>query len=340
MQNRSFFEKAVLAAKKSKEAFEAEFKQPEANANSLKDGDYGDPLIHTLICKLPDENLPDILKILIEHKVDLESDSWLVKQTPLAIASDYCKKLTVAFLLENKANVNDCKNPPLNCVIHAHDPLGNKWDIINMLIEHGANVNIQDEYGGTSPLMQAVEERDSKFISLLLSKKADLSLKETISATGEIRTVLSKAYYHSINSRSVFGDKDQYAIKAKECFDMLLYHAAKKYFEQNPSGLDDMPAIKKYVNELAGNFKDKVYASSNSERLMMELEKAIKHAPFSTFLMGSRLTAQQKEAKVTTPVFCFFNKNDGRNLAPLIYSYVYGSPKQKVEVSEVKSIKP
>src|SRR5437868_6854674 len=100
------FERALAAAKISPEAFAIEFNKIDANANVLEiycnDYSCGDPLIHSIINEISDEELPDLLSILIQYGVDLESKNVL-HETPLMAAASLLKKNTVDFLIKNNA---------------------------------------------------------------------------------------------------------------------------------------------------------------------------------------------------------------------------------------------
>src|SRR5580700_5502948 len=148
MQNR-FFVSALEAAKISPEAFAAELKQDDADANVKKYSYYGDSLIHAIIEDIPDEKLPDLLKILIQHDVNLESQD-IGGRTPLMLAAVYFKKKAIHFLIDNKANI---KAFSLNILFNRRneqETLG----IMKLFVEHGADVNFEGN-SERSPLMHA-----------------------------------------------------------------------------------------------------------------------------------------------------------------------------------------
>jgi hypothetical protein len=336
VQDRSFFEEAIKAAKKSPDAFKAEFKKPEAKADVRENGDWGDFLIHTLIRKIPDENLPALLTILVEQKANLESynDS---RHAPLALAALSGKKKAIDFLLEQKVKVDDQKNPALCCAISSPLRLEKQVEIINSLLLHGADINIQSNEGFT-PLIDAVILGKPSLVKFLLSKNADLFLKQKWENCDQTQTALGIAYDQYIRNKEVLGDNDNNKIN-KDCFDILLRHAAIKCLELNPFVMHDSSILKKYLEDLAGNFTFPSRAGLNSKSLLIELEKTIpaliKKEQWDTFASGSRLTAKQKENPPA--VYRLFQQNDGRNLSRLIFSFLHGTKPKEAKVSDVKA---
>src|SRR5579872_1778604 len=188
-----FFERALDCAKNRPESFGDLFESKDADPNA-KEHAFGNYLIHEIIGEVDDKILPDILNILVQHKVKLEKRDPL-QRTALSVAAGRIKKNAVNCLIEHKAEINDSKNPALCCVIDSCVPRPEEKDIleiVKILLEKGANVNLQDEDDRTA-LMYASKQGYPSIIELLLSHNADLHTKY-IYYSGSTKTVLDIAY--------------------------------------------------------------------------------------------------------------------------------------------------
>jgi hypothetical protein len=225
----TFFDRALAAAKVSTAAFAAEFKREGADANISNDS--GVPLIDILLRRLPDDNLPPLLAILVEKKEDLEKESQNIGDTPLATAALYFKPKAYDFLLSqtNKAVINrHLKLPILHSLVMTLTP---SPDILPALLEYiknlievdKADVDITDP-DGNSALYYAADYKLIEILKYLLSQKAGLFFGRKIP--------LVKAYeeYHF----SSFAEASCYLSQwqtQKACLDVLV-DATSDYFYQ------------------------------------------------------------------------------------------------------------
>src|SRR5438046_99784 len=97
MQTRDFVETALISAEISPEAFAEVLENKDADIN-YKPTFYGHPLIHSLIQKIDDADLPALLAILVKKRVDLELE--FLGRTPISLAAHLLKIKTVSFLLD------------------------------------------------------------------------------------------------------------------------------------------------------------------------------------------------------------------------------------------------
>lgn len=115
----------------------------------------------------------DMMQLLIgKHYYDIEDGNTLNPQ-PLMAAVDCGRIEAIDVLLQAGAHVDiqdQYGNTPLLKAIS-----GNKVDIIRRLLQGGAKVDMADNYGRT-PLMQAVDHKRGEVIDLLIRHGADLDI--------------------------------------------------------------------------------------------------------------------------------------------------------------------
>jgi ankyrin repeat protein len=327
MQNR-FLTSALAAAKQGPEAFAAEFKKNGANANVLLYDDCGDPLIHCVIKDkdIPDANLPAILVILVQHQVNLSSRDTLNKM-PLATAAAYQKKNAVNFLIEHKAEINDAKDPALCKVMYMGKNETLRLDIVKTLVQHGANINIQDKCG-YSPLMGAIINSRLEIIEYLLSQGADLFLK--LVDGPHVETALALAYSQYVSASKYFKENHQFTIHLKNCLNLLIEAAIISIYRQvatftgSKNELEE--CLNKHISDLAENYRSKLYSeesnSTNLKKLLIQQVLApvlarikAEREQLHAFQMGSR--------DPHSHMYRFFKQTNGRDLVPMIFSYVH-----------------
>jgi hypothetical protein len=234
---------AMSAAHHSPEAFAAEFSKPEADANCLlsnrargfsdEDGEssyISEYLIHILIHAIPDEKLPPLLAILIEHDVDLERrDHGSQKYKPLAFAVVFGKKATVAFLASKGVEINDTVMPALCATGNMPDvgiPISTCLEIIEILIEqYQAKIDIQDE-NHTTALMYAAQDSELDTVRYLLTKKASLFIRKENGATA---LSLSYQEYYLLADVADKTGESTYLPQSEACLGLLI-KAAYEYF--------------------------------------------------------------------------------------------------------------
>jgi ankyrin repeat protein len=134
----------------------------------------------------------EIVKLLVEHGATVDIGKEAGERTPLMAASSQGHTAVVTYLLSQGADVN-VKGKGLTPLLEAcryvllpFGPAGDKKKTIYILLDNGADVNVQDESwlktGGT-PLMYAVMQGDAALVQALLFKGARLDLKNKDSET-------------------------------------------------------------------------------------------------------------------------------------------------------------
>lgn len=340
-----FFESALAAAKQSPEAFAVEFKKIEADANVTEYyekgfGYYGDPLIHEIIRKVSDSQLPPLLSILIQQGVNLESRDGL-GWTPLSTAASYLKKDAVNFLINNNVRINDRTKPAL-CTLMSQFKPNNELimlDIVKTLLKHGADINIQDKFS-QSPLIRAAEARSLEVMRYLLSQGANLFLKYTYAAGTQYKTALGIAYDEYISAKRCFKETDEYTQQAKKCLDLLVQATADYLYRQGIKEDNEEIYLTNSIKDLAGHFRD-IYPESNSDAVKKLLEESIKPAALAVciraekkhaFCMGSNLNKTLLEQKIPQPPVYRFFQNDGRkDVTREIFSYIHPTKKSQTK---------
>lgn len=132
-----------------------------------------------------DGNL-EIVKLLVEHGAAVDAGKEQEDRTPLMAASGQGHVEVVKYLIAQGANVNT-KGKGLTPLLVASawgqfsfGPPGDKTKTIYILLENGADVNVQDESWlktGQTPLMYAVMQGDAEVVQAMLAKGARQDLK-------------------------------------------------------------------------------------------------------------------------------------------------------------------
>lgn len=176
MPQNIFFIRALTCAKEDPESFAELFETKDADPNLCKYGEYGEPLIHQIIYDLPDVDLPALLTVLIEKKVDLKTTNS-GGFTPLAFAANMLKINALKFLIKINTDISQL-GEALHGTILA-DPNPNfhhiKIRIFNLLLEHNADVNFI--LLGMPVLQRAVEASSQEMMRMLILKGADIKFK-------------------------------------------------------------------------------------------------------------------------------------------------------------------
>ncbi len=128
----------------------------------------------------------EIARLLVEHGAVVDIGKERGDRTPLIEAAGYGHAEIVKFLITKGADVNargKGLTPLLNACAGGHlriGPAGDKPKTILVLLENGADVNVQDESWlktGRTPLMYAVMQGDAALVEAFLAKGARLDLK-------------------------------------------------------------------------------------------------------------------------------------------------------------------
>lgn len=112
-------------------------------------------------------NVDKVKRLCLSDRVDLNATMGLCKRTALQQASWYGSVRVVQILLELGADVNvqdnhDKMTPLLESVSRNHP------EIVRLLLQHGANPNHQTSLQRKTPLHLAVEQRNEDIVRLLL----------------------------------------------------------------------------------------------------------------------------------------------------------------------------
>ena len=114
----------------------------------------------------------------LDKGVDVDEDdsswgSW--GETPLQLAARYSHNEIVELLIDNGADVN-AKDVNGNTPLHLAALFGRK-EVIELLIANGAAVNVKGGNLGGMPLHHAAFEGHKEIVELLLAKSADVNAK-------------------------------------------------------------------------------------------------------------------------------------------------------------------
>jgi len=129
----------------------------------------------------------EIVRLLVEHGAVVDAGKETGNRTPLLEASYQGHADVVQYLIDRGADVN-AKGKGLTPVLAASSwggitsvSTGDKAKTIRILLENGADVNVQDESWmktGRTPLMYAVLQGDAALAQMFLAKGARLDLKD------------------------------------------------------------------------------------------------------------------------------------------------------------------
>ena len=157
--------------------------------------DIGGPIFTALTCATKNGHF-EVVEFLINNKADV--NGGLGGALYHAVLSDNLK--IAKFLLNNGANVNDIvdrfANKPLMQAVHNKS---DSFDIVILLVDHGANINAQNQYGRTA-LMTAITSSNFEAAKFLKNKGADITKQDN---------------------------------KGRTAFDLLLEKAKKLYLKQS-----------------------------------------------------------------------------------------------------------
>ena len=119
----------------------------------------------------------DVVNVLVEHGVNTKARASYSRHTPLMVAAARGNKKISRLLLENGADV-DGKGWRGQTAIFCTSRLA----IVKILVDGGANVNIQD-YDARTPLMIHAESGSKDIVSYLVAHGADVHRKDAAGQT-------------------------------------------------------------------------------------------------------------------------------------------------------------
>ena len=109
---------------------------------------------------------PECLELLLEYGGDLNSTEHLAGNTPLLFVLSETGVRSVPWLLEHGADPAVCRAQDQETPLHAAARRGCRNQILQMLIDHGAEVNAKDAAGST-PLALARSKERSRVVEFL-----------------------------------------------------------------------------------------------------------------------------------------------------------------------------
>ncbi|HMQ85764.1 MAG TPA: ankyrin repeat domain-containing protein [Saprospiraceae bacterium] len=204
-------------------------------------------------------------KKLLEEGADLNSKDendniplWVALSNELSSNGDYIE--FIQLLLKYKANVN------IKEETNGNNPLAlaafyNRKDIVNLLIEHGADINIADKIGAR-PIFAAIKKNNVEICNILLSKGADPNVKTfkygdtpLIVAAMEGHLEIVKLLIENkadINIITNYGDTAIYHAVIKNNIDVIIL-LIKNKANINPSNKNECSPL--YTSCLEGNYE-------------------------------------------------------------------------------------
>jgi len=152
------------------------------------------------------------LKLLLKHKPNFNIPK---NNPPLIYAIELKKDYIVKLLLKNNnINVNVMNSNFITPIITAF--FNNNYDIINLLINNGADINYQGAEGDSNPLVLAILRNDDKMINFLINKGFDINQHNRFLETPlhialaskkklSLDTLSKMIYYGNINKQDING---------------------------------------------------------------------------------------------------------------------------------------
>lgn len=129
-----------------------------AGASTRIENDKGQKPLHMAVQKIPSDNLPQAIKLLLDKGADINARDASGK-TPLMQAAESKGSEIISLLISKGARVNDQDNKgktplmhtmPDNVRVDEADSLIKTEELIHTLLRHGARKNIRDKEGKTA----------------------------------------------------------------------------------------------------------------------------------------------------------------------------------------------
>lgn len=160
-------------------------------------------LIEARVAGVPDDyfchavasSSPEVIRALIDRGAPLDSPCRDRTTTPLMEAARYRRKDVVRLLLASGASVDYRLQQPSDPILEGETALVRALhtkdvELVKLLLDHGADSNLQFGRNKVSPLMLASMTGEAKVVKLLISRGADTRAK---TATGETAVDIAHA---------------------------------------------------------------------------------------------------------------------------------------------------
>lgn len=181
-----------------------------------------DPPPVVTACKLES---PDMLKVLIKHKVDLNVIDLKDNMTPLMVACAIGNTALIDILASNGADIS--KTVPLvGTPLHMAVENG-QANAAKQLLQLGVNPDVLDS-GGVSPLMRAVECEQTEIAELLLRHEANVTLKHPETGLPILHKAAARNSVKMLKLVMAHGvDINQLTAKGTSALHIAVVHGAK-----------------------------------------------------------------------------------------------------------------
>lgn len=154
--------------------------------------------VDTLYSKLQSKDA-DVIQAVKSRKLNLNKES-ILGYTVLSYAAIDNNLEIVKLLLESGAKPDAGINFPLYEACWAAENISNRYDVINLLLQYGANINKKHRNTSYTPLMATIKRQKGYYASFLILKGAKVNL---VTSDGETALMLAIDYKSKRNDSMV-----------------------------------------------------------------------------------------------------------------------------------------